>query len=468
MNRIFGRYVGSRDFYRKVFIISVPIMIQNAITNFVSLLDNIMVGRLGTEQMSGVAIVNQLFFVCYLAMFGAISGAGIFTAQYFGRKDDDGVRYTFRFKLIICAIIIAVTCVIFVLAGDGLISMYLEGNDNGGDILATQDYGHTYMMIMMAGLPAMMLSQVYAGTLRECGKTFIPMLAGVVAVVVNLSFNYLLIYGKLGFPELGVGGAALATVLSRYVEAVIVIIWTHYRRGINSYIIGMYRSFSIPKPLAWSIIRKGTPLLVNETLWSMGIAILMQCYSIRGLSVVAGYNICNTVVNVFYVVFFAMGDAVAILVGQLLGAGKMKEAKDTAGKLIALGVACSVVLAVIVFCVSDYFPLMYNTDGNTGELAAGFIRIAAVFMPQNAFLHASYFTIRSGGKTIITFLFDSVFLFVVSVPVAYVLSRYTSVGIYGIYMCVQATDSLKSIIAYILLKKGIWLNNIVNNYEKNE
>jgi len=462
MRKILGKYIGDRTFYKKVFAVSIPIMIQNAITNFVSLLDNIMVGRLGTEEMSGVAIVNQLFFVYYLALFGAIAGAGIFTAQYFGNQDDEGVRYTFRFKLIICTVIIIATAATFLLAGDNLINMYLSGSDDGGDIIATHAYGHTYMLIMLAGLPAMMLSQVYSGTLRECGRTFVPMVAGLIAVFINLIFNYLLIYGALGFPEMGVGGAALATVISRWLEASIVIIWTHRNKRINTYIVGMYSSFRIPKDIVFRIIKKGTPLLLNETLWSMGMAALMQCYSVRGLSVVAGMNMCNTVVNVFYVVFFAMGDAVAILVGQLLGAGKMNEARDTARKLITLGVFSATVLAFVVFLTSGLFPLLYNVDNNTRELAAGFIIIAAIFMPQNAFLHASYFTIRSGGKTVVTFLFDSGFLFTVTLPVAYVLANFTSLGIFGVYFFVQLTEGIKSMVAYILIKKGVWVNNIIN------
>ncbi len=463
MNNKLSKYVGDRAFYKKVLAVSVPIMVQNAITNFVSLLDNIMVGRLGTEEMSGVAIVNQLFFVCYLALFGAIAGAGIFTAQYFGKADDEGVRYTFRFKLVICTIIIAATVAILYFAGDGLIDMYLRGNDDGGDIVATHHFGYEYMVIMFAGLPAMMLSQIYSGTLRECGRTFVPMVAGIIAVVINLIFNYLLIYGMFGFPEMGVEGAAFATVISRWIEALIVIVWTHHNSHINTYIVGMYRNFRIPAELTFSIIRRGTPLLINETLWSLGMAMLMQCYSVRGLSVVAGMNICNTVVNIFYVVFFAMGDAVAILVGQLLGAGKMKEAKDTAVKLISLGVFSAVVLAFVVFFTSGLYPLFYNIDEHTSELAVGFIRLSALFMPQIAFLHASYFTIRSGGKTFITFLFDSVFLIVVSLPIAYVLSRFTDMDIFMLYFLVQLADGIKSAIAYILIKKEIWINNIVND-----
>lgn len=461
MNRILSKYVGDKNFYRKVLLVAVPIMIQNAITNFVSLLDNIMVSRIGTEQFSGVAIVNQLFFVCYLCMFGAISGAGIFTAQYFGNNDNEGVKYTFRFKLIICSIIIVSTMLLFSFAGNELIDLYLRGKDDGSDVVAAGMYGREYMLVMLVGLLPMMLSQVYAGTLRECGKTLVPMIAGIVAVFVNLGLNYVLIYGQLGFPRLGVEGAALATVISRFIEAFIVIVWTHWKKESHPYIIGMYKSLYIPKNLTVSIIKKGTPLLVNETLWAAGMAMLVQCYSIRGMNIVAGLNICNTIVNIFNVVFFAMGDAVAIFVGQLLGAGKMKEAKDTARKLIAFSVVCATTVAVIVYFTSGLFPVLFKPNAQTLEVATGLVIIAALFMPQVAFLHTAYFTIRSGGKTFITFLFDSVYLWVIEVPIAFVLSRYTDWSVFGIYIAVQLSDSIKCIIAYYLVKKGVWMNNIV-------
>ena len=161
------------------------------------------------------------------------------------------------------------------------------------------------------------------------------MKAGVTAVLVNLVFNYLLIYGKFGFPELGVQGAAIATVLSRYVEAAIIIIWSHTHTEKMPFAKGLYSTLKVPANLTKKILIKGTPLLLNETLWAAGMAILTQCYSIRGLNVVAAQNIANTINNVFNVVFIALGDSVAIVVGQLLGAGNMKKARDTDNKMIA-------------------------------------------------------------------------------------------------------------------------------------
>lgn len=317
--RIKEKFIGDKAFYKMVLAVAVPIMIQNGITNFVGLLDNIMVGQVGTEQMSGVAIVNQLLMVYNLCIFGGLAGAGIFTAQYFGQKDDEGIRHTFRYKFWMALLLTTGAIVLLGSLGENLIQMYLSGSSDGGDLAAALHYGKNYLQVMFIGLPAFMLVQIYVSTLRECGETVVPMKAGIAAVFVNLCLNYLLIYGKLGLPALGVVGAAVATVVSRYVEAAIVIAWTHRHKEKNPYIVGIYKTLKVPKHLVGKFFIKGAPLLINETLWSSGMAMLTQCYSVRGLSVIAGLNIANTINNVFNVVFIAMGDAVAIIIGQLLG-----------------------------------------------------------------------------------------------------------------------------------------------------
>ena len=243
-------------------------MLQNGITNFVSMLDNIMVGRVGTEQMSGVSIVNQLIFVFNLCIFGAISGAGIFTAQYYGQKNMKGVRDTFRFKIVICTIITVIASAILFVWQNPLINLYLHDGSATGDLEATLKYGKDYLWIMLIGLLPFSVEQAYSSTLRETGETVIPMRASIAAVFVNLVFNYILIYGKLGAPVLGVQGAAVATVLSRFVQMFIVVSWSHRHTDKMPFFIGAFRGFSIP----WSLVKKiailGTPLIINETLWA--------------------------------------------------------------------------------------------------------------------------------------------------------------------------------------------------------
>lgn len=464
MRRI-AKFIGNRDFYKMVLMIAVPIMIQNGITNFVSLLDNIMIGQVGTEQMSGVAIVNQLIFVYNLCIFGGVSGAGIFTAQYFGQGNHEGVRQTMRFKLWMVIVLTSLTVMLFLGCGTNLISAYLKGNGSAESIAATLFHGERYLRIMLVGLPAFAAVQIYSSTLRECGQTMLPMKAGLAAVVVNLLFNYILIYGKFGAPALGVSGAAIATVLSRYVEMLITVLGVHRKsrgeRAPYSFVTGLYSTLKVPRDLTMKIVRKGSPLLFNETLWAAGMAMLTQCYSVRGLNVVAGLNVSNTINNVFNIVFIALGDSVAIMVGQLLGAGKMKEARDTDNKLIAFSVMCCTCVALVMFVMAPLFPRLYKINDEARVLAKYFIMVTAFFMPQNAFLHATYFTLRSGGKTIITFLFDSVFIWCVSVVIAFVLSRFTGLPVIAVYAMVQLGDIIKCIIGFILVKKGVWLQNIV-------
>jgi putative MATE family efflux protein len=459
--RKLSKFIGNKDFYKMVLMIAVPIMVQNGITNFVSLLDNIMIGQVGTEQMSGVAIVNQLIFVYNLCIFGGVSGAGIFTAQYFGQGNHEGVRQTMRFKLWMSAIITALTALLFWAGGTSLINAYLTGDGSAESVAATLGYGRQYLWIMLTGLPAFAIVQTYSSTLRECGQTILPMKAGIAAVIVNLSFNYILIYGKFGAPALGVAGAAIATVLSRYVEMLIVAVQVHRKQSEYAYISGLYHTLKVPKSLTLQIIKKGSPLLFNETLWAAGMAMLTQCYSIRGLNVVAGLNVSNTINNVFNIVFIALGDSVAIVVGQLLGAGKMKEARDTDNKMIAFSVMCCTGVAIVMFLLAPLFPGLYKINDEARQLAQYFIMATAVFMPQNAFLHATYFTLRSGGKTIITFLFDSVFIWCVSVLLAYLFSHYTALPVVAVYVFVQLGDIIKCTIGFLLVKKGVWLQNIV-------
>lgn len=456
-----NKLIGTKDFYKRALIISIPIMIQNGITNFVSLLDNIMVGRIGTEQMSGVAIVNQLIFVFNLCIFGGISGPGIYSSQYYGQHNHEGVKNAFRIKLIICTVISIIGMITLCFGGEFLIGLYLKGEANARDINATMMYAKEYLGVILLELLPFALVQAYAGTLRETEETMVPMKAGLVAVVVNLVLNYILIYGKFGAPALGAKGAAIATVTSRFVELAIVVIWTHSHKEKNKFAVNVFKHFKIPIDLVKNVAKKGTPLLLNETLWSAGMAILMQCYSIRGLKVVAAYNISSTISNVFNVAFIALGSAVAIIVGQELGAGRMKEAKDSAGKLIFFSVALCVIIGGVMAATAFLFPKIYNTTDEVKSLATWLIRVAALFMPMSAYLHCTYFTLRSGGKTIITFIFDSVYLWVISIPCALLITRFTSWDIIYVVLAVQSIDIVKCTIGFIMLKKGIWMNNIV-------
>ena len=383
MHKFRQKYIGDKAFYKRYLMLAIPMIIQKAITNLVSFLDNIMVGQLGTEQMSGVAIVNQLIFVYNLAVFGAVSAASIFGAQYFGKGNHKGHMYSFRFKLYAALLVTAIAMTLFITNGTGPI------------------------------------------------------------------------------PKLGVAGAAIATVMSRYIETIIVVLWAHKNRDKNRYLEGAYRGIGMPFGEFKTIFIKGLPLMLNELLWAAGMTTVTQCYSVRGLSVIAGLNIATTITNLFNIVFIQLGACISIVVGQYLGAGELEKAKDADNKMIVFSVFCCSVMAAVMLLVGGFFPQIYNTTDEIKSLATSFIAVSAIIMPFCAFTHSSYFTLRSGGKTLVTFLFDSVFTWVIVVPVAFVLAKYTALGIVAVYFLVQATELIKVVIGYFMVKSDVWLVQMV-------
>lgn len=451
------KLIGNKNFYKMVLAICIPIVIQNGFTNLASLLDNIMIGQLGTLSMSGVSITNQLLQVFNVTIFGAMSGPGIFMAQFYGKKNKEGVENCFRIKLIIGLIITILAIFLFYAFGNQLISLYL--NDNPQDSLKTLNYGMDYLKIMLIGLIPFVITQVYSSSLRETGNTVLPMIASVIAVIVNFCINYILIFGRFGFPQLGVTGAAIGTVVSRVVEMCINIVGG-YR---NTYLKEAMVLKKVPLSSTKEMLKRGLPLLCNEILWSISIALISQSYSTRGIVAVAAINITTTVTNFFMIVCYAMGNSISIVVGQQLGAGEIEKAKDYDLKMLFMNFVMCLAIGIVLFNVSSLIPQIYNTSLEVKALASQLLKIAACMLPIISIYYSSYFTMRAGGKTFLTFLFDSGYTFVFTFMSALLLTRLTSLPILTIYLLVQCVDIPKATLGLILVRKGIWVHNIVSD-----
>lgn len=455
-------FIGDRAFYTAVVTLMLPIVIQNALTHFINLLDNIMIGRVGNAEMSGVAIANQLLFVFNLAIFGGLSGAGVFCAQFYGAKDNDNLRYTMRFKLWTIAIIFVVAITVFLTLGEKIISLYLTGEGDEAERVAMFGFAKDYLLIMLWGLVPFCISQAYGSTLRETGETVLPMRASLCGMLTNLIGNYLLIYGKFGFPRLSIKGAAIATVISRFVELIIILIYAARHSERFPFFKGVFKSLRVPKELALRIFKKGSPLLLNELFWSFGITTVTQIFSTRGLNVVGALNITSTVTNFFNVFMYSMGAAVAVMIGQALGANEIQRAKETVWKLIFLNICICGVVSCVLAAASPFLPYIYKTTDDVRRLASSFMRTHAMYMVFNAISNSSYFTMRSGGKMLLTVLFDCVFTWVIFVPFTFLLTHYTTLYIIALYAVCYVCDVLKAINGLIVVKSGIWAQNMVS------
>ncbi|MCI6508793.1 MAG: MATE family efflux transporter [Bacilli bacterium] len=456
------KYFGDKSFYKKVILIALPIMLQQGITQFVSLLDNVMIGNFSDTAMAGVSVVNQIIFVFNFVIIGALAAVGIYIAQYFGANDQHNQMLCFRLKFWVGLIILLLMILIILIFGDYLINAFLTNPSSQEEKLAIETSAKDYLFIISFTFLPYTISQIYSSTLREVGETVKPMIAGAIAVVVNGIFNMWFIYGGLGLPAIGASGAAIATLIARIVEMLFLIFFTHKHHKKFNFVEGVFKSVYVPKRIIKNVLIKGTPLIFNELLWSLGTTLLLRIYSNRGTDILKAFSISSTTTNLFYIIFGAMASAISIMVGQSLGAGNLEEAVDNDRKLIMFSVIVCFIFGIILACIAPIIPMLYkDTSQDVRKLATSLMFVIAGCMIIFSFNTSCFYTLRAGGVTFVTFLFDSLFVWVVSLPLALVLVKLTDASIVLVYFVVQITEIIKSVIGYLLIKSKIWVKNLV-------
>ena len=451
------KLIGTKQFYMTVLAIIIPIMIQQGIQTFVSLVDNVMVDMLGNYAYRGVGVVNQLIFILQICLVGGLAGPGIYISQFFGAKQDDNLRDSFKVKIFFMLFIVFLSLIILTLFGDKIIINFLTDKNKVFDELSFIE-AKRYLKIILFCIPLNGISVLLSSTFREIGEVKVPMFAGIIAIFVNIFFNYTLMFGHFGFPELGVQGAALGTIIARLVEISILLFISFKNKLV--FVDGLFHKIKVNIELFKNISKKTLPMISNELLWSVGTTMFVFLYGKRGTDIMQAYNISNTTANIFYTVFGAMAIGIQILVGQKLGENKIEEAKENAYKLQFLGIIISLLFGVILFVIAPYIMYIYNSSPYIEGLAIDFMRVVAFLIFIYSFNASCYFTLRAGGKTLVTFFFDSVYMWVVAVPLAFIMIYFTELNILTVFIIIQLPDLIKSLIGFFLVKSGFWANNL--------
>ena len=454
MKKIFA----DKKFYKRVLIIAFPIILQQLLTSSVQLVDNLMVGTLGELAIGAVSVVNQLYFVVIIVTFGAMGGAGIYSAQYFGSKQFTQLKQTFRFKLLIALFLSAFAIIIFTLFGEAFIRMFTDNP-------TTIRWGLKYLNIAKWVMIPMSISTAISSTFREIGITKPLLYIAVVAIFSNVILNYLLIFGNFGFPRLGIEGAAIATLVSRVIEfSLLLILLVVKGKAFNT---NIFKIFKIDKILLKVIIITAIPLVINEFLFSFGQTVFMQSYATRGDNALAAINITNAISQLVFITFGGIGTAVAVFIGNTLGENKLKEAKENSKKIFAFAIVFAIILGVILFILSFFILNLYEISTETENIARFNIRVNAIMIPIISMYISLYFTLRSGGDTRSTMIMDSGYIWVIQVPVVLLLSRLTNLGVIYLYLIIQVLEIPKVLIAYSRYKKEFWLRNLAQENNSN-
>ncbi len=447
----FEKWVGSTAFYKKVLLIAAPLMLQQLIMSAVNLVDNLMVGQLGDAAIGGVGVVNRYYMIANFSAMGLAAAASIFISQFYGAKDNRHLRMTFGYALIGVYLIIIPFTVFSLIAPQWIIGFFTKD-------VSYHLEGVRYLSVVAYSFLPLGLTIVISSALRSIGETKIPLYANILSVFINAGFNYVLIFGHFGFPALGVVGAAIATVIARIVEGAVLLIVVIRKE--YPFTGKLHELFQISPQLARNITLKALPLVVNELLWSGGMAMLLKLYATRGADVITAYSVAGTTSDLFFSLFGGMAGATTIIIGQKLGANELEEARKNGYHLLTFAMFLAFVFGFGIFACSYFIPNLYDLTPQTHELATNLIRVIAVMFWIYMMNAECYFVLRAGGDTFSTMVMDSCFMWAVNIPAVALVAYLTNFNIYLVYIIGQLTDLLKMTLALTLVHKEKWVHNL--------
>jgi len=449
--RKFEKFIANRSFYKHVLTLAIPLMLQQLITSSVNLVDNLMIGQLGDAALGGVASSNRFFMIGLFSVMGILAAAAVFIAQYYGAKDQHNMKEAFRFSILSAGLITILFFIIAFFFPQHVLRFFTDDPS----ILVE---GGKYIKLASISLLPFAISMSMASAMRAVGQTKIPLYIGIFAVFTNAVFNYVLIFGHFGFPQLGIVGAALATIISRFVELTLLLIVM--KRKEFDFTTKIKDIFKVSTKNIKKISLKALPLMSNELLWSFGMASLFKFYATRGKEVIAGMSIASTTADIFFVLFAGMSVATMIVVSQPLGANNLEEAKRNGYHMIGFSTILAMIFGIVMFGSSFVVPLFYNVSEASQHVAANILRIQSFMFWIYMGTAQCYFILRAGGDMRSTLVMDAGFMWTVNIPVVALFTYFTGINIFLLFIIGQLTDFVKLTLAYQLIRKEKWLTNL--------
>ncbi len=448
---------GPGAFYKSALAIAVPIMLQQMIQSLVSLVDNFMVSGLGDVSMSGVNVAGQVLFIFMVFVNAICMSGGIFMTQFFGAKDRGGMQQAFRFKLaagMAAFVPYFLVCIVF---PRPVLSLMLIGNTQAELIL---DEAVEYIRIMfLIGLP-MTVSVCIASSLRDMGRVKTPLVVTVIATLTNTLFNWLLIYGNLGFPRLGVRGAAWATVIARALEFVIFL--AVYAREKPEFAVRFRDLLKIDGALFKNIIKKSAMVLFCEMVWVASETITTALYNGRGgADVVSGMSSSFAIANLYFVALGGVYSATGVILGKTLGAGQLERARREKRWLLSGTAVFGLAMAGFGLATTLIVPLVFGRLSESAiDICRRMVGMMALFMPAWVYMNTQQAVARAGGDARMGAYTDAGLTLFIMLPAVFLLARFTDIGPVALYCGVKLIDVFKLVIFHFWLKKEHWLKNL--------
>ncbi|HAL15555.1 MAG TPA: MATE family efflux transporter [Anaerolineaceae bacterium] len=442
-----------KTYYRTLRRLAIPIILQYLISSSMNIIDVAMIGQLGETAVAAVGLSNQAFFIMTLVMFGISSGAAIFSAQYWGQQDITSIRRVLGICLAIATSAAVIFTIIGVVTPGSFLGIFTEDQ-------AVVTLGSRYLRIVGLSYIVTSITYSYSAVLRSTEEVRLPMAISSFAILFKTVLSYLLIFGHLGFPKLGVEGAAIGTLIARYLECIILLIFVYRRKTpaaiTPSDLHGYDRIFL--KRFFHTVL----PVAFNELAWSLGVTVYTVVYARISTEAIVAVNIVFSIENLAFVAFLAISDATGIMIGNQIGAGREDQAFDYGRRSLTIGIIGALMVGVLVYLNINNIIQIYKISAVSLEYTARVMAISASVL----WLRVSNMLIivgilRPGGDTRFGLALDLISLWFIGVPLALITGLWLKLPVYWVYLIVNAEELIKFGIGLRRVGSRCWINNLV-------
>jgi len=442
-----------KEFFSQLVKVATPIALQNLLMSFLNMLDTVMIGSLGDLPVAAVGLGNQVFFILSLVVFGITSGTAVYISQYYGKKDYQALKKPVAYALTLCFVISVLFLLIAILIPEKCLMLFT----NDKEII---DLGSEYLKIAAFCYPMFGISFCYAVSLRSTEKAHIPLIITAVALGINTILNYVLIFGHFGFPQMGVKGAAVATLFSRGTEVILFIAYVYLKKSI---IAVKPRHFTFDKEFFIKYIKTASPVVANETLWGLGMSVYNAVFGRIGREVVAASQISKNIEQILTALCIGVGSAAAVMVGKKIGEGNKTGAWVYAKRLVLISTALGALVGIVLLALSGVVLMPYNVSEVARDYAMQFLIVLSVAMPFKMFNYVNIVgVLRGGGDTVYCFILDMCAVWLIGVPLVYITGLWLGLPIIVVIISLNSEEAVKGIIGFRRFKSKKWINDLVN------
>ena len=447
-----------KKFYNRLLVIAIPIMIQYFISTSVNLMDSFMVGKLGDNSVAALGIANQYFFIFNLILMGINSGCGVLIAQFWGNKDVNNIKKVLGIALMSGLAASAAFVLGGILATENIIEIFTSDQ-------AVKSIGAIYLKTVCLSYVFMAVSMAFGFASRGVEKTVIPMVSSAIALVFNIVFNYAFIFGKLGAPQMGVVGAAYATLIARAVEMMVIVFSVYLKNHTIKSSIHEMTCFDFE--FLKNALKTAVPVIVNDLCWGIGMTMYSVVYGRLGTESIAAVQICMAVQNVFMTVLFAVANASSVMVGKEVGRNEYERAKYYASNFVKMSLAMSLVMGVMLYVSTPYILSIYNISSKVMHMTRYMMYVTAFAMPLK-FINTLLIVgiMRGGGDAKTALAIELVTMWLIGVPICFVSAFVLNMNAEHVYALVLTEELVRVFVCMKRYNSGNWINNVTNEMRR--